>query len=195
MTEPRDPPGTRPRADPTGTVAEFEGMYRSEVGVVTSYFARRTDDPQTTADLTADTFVAAITSFGTFDRRKGTPRAWLLGIARRVFAQHCESVTRSRDVVVRLDGHRVLDTDEIAELLARIDAERVGRGVIEALGALSALDREVIELVDIVGLTPKEAAAALGMSPGALRIRLFRVRGKVRRLAEGAAEGSGGGDE
>ena len=51
------------------------------------------------------------------------------------------------------------------------------------MNELSDTDREVIELVDLVGMAPKDAAKVLGMSSGALRIRLFRVRGKVRDLA------------
>ncbi|RAS61672.1 RNA polymerase sigma-70 factor (ECF subfamily) [Lentzea atacamensis] len=158
-------------------------MYQAEFDVVMAYFARRTADPQTAADLTADTFVAAITSFGTFDRTRGTARSWLLGIARRVFAQHCETVSRGRDVVVRMNGRRVLSGDEIDDLVGRIDAERKGRELVAAMASLPALDREVVELVDLVGMTPKEAAAVLGVSSGALRIRLFRARGKIRDLA------------
>ena len=128
MTAPRHPPPP----SPTRAARAFEEIYEAEFDVVTSYFARRTADPQTTADLTADTFVAAITSFGTFDRSRGTARGWVLGIARRVFAQHCEAVTRGRNVVARIHGRRVLDTDEIADLVTRIDAEREGRELIAA---------------------------------------------------------------
>ncbi|WP_051791552.1 RNA polymerase sigma factor [Amycolatopsis jejuensis] len=184
MTELRYAPARRVRR----TAGAFEEIYRAQVGVVTAYFARRTGDPQTTADLTADTFVAAITSFGTFDPAKGTARAWLFGIARRVFAGHCEAVTRGRDVVVRLGGRRVLGPDELAELDARIDAERAGRALIDLLQTLPQIDREAIELVDLTGLTPSEAAKVLEVSPGALRIRLFRARGKLRKLV-------GAGDE
>lgn len=35
------------------TLAEFEQIYRANVGVLTAYFARRSGDPQTVADLTA----------------------------------------------------------------------------------------------------------------------------------------------
>jgi RNA polymerase sigma-70 factor (ECF subfamily) len=35
--------------------AEFEALYRANVTVVTAYFARRSAEPQTVADLTADT--------------------------------------------------------------------------------------------------------------------------------------------
>ncbi|MFS8102982.1 RNA polymerase sigma factor [Lentzea alba] len=185
MTAPRHPP---PPPSPTRAARAFEEIYESEFDVVMAYFARRTADPQTAADLTADTFVAAITSFGTFDPSRGTARGWVLGIARRVFAQHCEAVTRGRDVVARIHGHRTLDTDEITDLVTRIDAERAGRELIAAMTVLSDVDREVIELVDLVGMTPKDAAIALGMSSGALRIRLFRARGKVRDLAVGGGD-------
>ena len=67
----RAPQGSSGPADRT---SEFEALYRANVAAVTAYFARRSADPQTVADLTADTFVQAITSFVTFDPRKGTPR-------------------------------------------------------------------------------------------------------------------------
>jgi DNA-directed RNA polymerase specialized sigma24 family protein len=77
-------------------VVEFEALYRANVAAVTAYFARRSADPQTVADLTADTFVQAITSFATFDPRKGTPRAWVFGIARRIYAAHCQAHSQQR---------------------------------------------------------------------------------------------------
>jgi hypothetical protein len=64
------------------------------VDAVTAYFARRVAEPQVVADLTADTFVAAITSFGSFDPRKGTARAWVFGIVRRVYASYCETYSQ-----------------------------------------------------------------------------------------------------
>lgn len=163
--------------------AEFEALYRANVAAVTAYFARRTRDPQTAADLTADTFLAAIRSFGRFDPAKGSPRAWVFGIAGNTFARHCARSARDREATALLGGHRELTSDETAEMLDRIDAERSGRVLLEGLAALSPLDREVVDLVHIAGLTPKEAAAALRVSPGALRIRLFRVRKRLRALA------------
>lgn len=183
MAKPERPPETRDDAAPTGLAAEFEQTYRAHVHQVTAYFAHRTADPQTVADLTADTFVQAIKSFATFDPARGSPRSWLFGIARRVFAQHCQQASRGRDTLLRLAGHRQLDMDEAAELVLRIDAERAGRALVEGLAVLAQSDREVIELVDIAGLDRKEAAAALGISLGALRIRLFRARGKLRKAA------------
>lgn len=111
---------------PTSPLDEFEQVYLRNVEVLMGYFARRCRDPQTVADLTSETFVRAMTGFARFDPRRGSDRAWLFGIAARVFARHCEQSAGDRDVVERLGGHRALDEDEFEELAARIDAEREG---------------------------------------------------------------------
>jgi RNA polymerase sigma factor (sigma-70 family) len=141
-----------------GGVAGFEALYRANVAAVTAYFARRSADPQTVADLTADTFVQVITSFTTFDPRKGTPRAWAFGIARRIYAAHCQAHSQQRSRVERLAGRRELAPDEVGELIDRIDAERAGRALVTELTTLPATDRAVVELVDLAGLQPQEAA-------------------------------------
>jgi RNA polymerase sigma-70 factor (ECF subfamily) len=164
-----------------GRLGEFEVLYRAEVATVTAFFARRTRDPQAVADLTADTFVEAMRSFVSYGPAAGSERPWLLTIARRVYAKHCERATRRHDAARRDLARQMLDEDETEQLTDRIDAERPGRELLESLAGLSELDREAVEFVDLAGLTPKEAAAALGVSPGALRVRLFRARAKLRK--------------
>ena len=193
-----DPPGSRahpggppgPGRERRDAVGEFERLYRANVDAVTSFFARRTTDPQAVADLTADTFVAAITSMGTFDPGKGTARAWVFGIARRVHAAHCEARARQHDQARRLAGRRDLPPDHIEELEARIDAERSGRRLLRSLSALPEPDRAAVELVDIAGLRPAEAAKVLGTTAGALRMRLTRARARLRREAGAATDAS-----
>jgi len=183
LRRPPSPPPERPR--PTSKAAvEFERLYRAEVDAVTAFFARRSADPQVVADLTADTFVAAITSYGTFNPRKGTARAWVFGIARRVYAHHCAAYTQQRDGVRKLAGRRVLDADQVGELLDRIDAERAGRDLVNELAALPEADRTLVELVDLTGMPAKEAARAVGISPGAARMRLMRIRARLRSVTE-----------
>ena len=164
-------------------MAEFEALYRANVAVVTAYFARRSTEPQTVADLTADTFVEAITSLSTFDPRKGTPRAWVFGIARRIYAAHCQARSQQRSRVERLAGRRELAPDEVGDLINRIDAERAGRALVSGLATLPATDRAVVELVDLAGLAPKEAAQVLGVAPGTVRMRLMRARARLRKTA------------
>ena len=153
------------------------------MAAVTAYFARRSAEPQTVADLTADTFVQAITSFATFDPRKGTPRAWVFGIARRIYAAHCQAHSQQRRRAERLAGRRELSPDEAGDLFDRIDAERAGRALVTGLTTLPAADRAVVELVDLAGLQPKEAARVLGIPPGTLRMRLMRARARLRKTA------------
>jgi RNA polymerase sigma factor (sigma-70 family) len=173
--------GTGRPAGSSAAAAEFERLYRANVDAVTAYFARRTSDPQLVADLTADTFVAVITGFGSFDPRKGSARSWVFGTARHVFASYCQSYNQQLNQLRRLAGRRDLDPDQVEELLERIDAERDGRSLLSQLAALTAGDREVIELVDIAGLRPKDAAAALGLPPGTVRMRLMRAHARLRK--------------
>ena len=103
-------------------LAEFEQIYRGNVGVVTAYFARRCLDPQTVADLTSETIVRAARAFGGFDPGRGTARAWLFGIAGHVYAHYCAQTSNGRDAAARLAGLVELPVDEIDELARRIDA-------------------------------------------------------------------------
>jgi RNA polymerase sigma factor (sigma-70 family) len=175
--------GTGARGSGDGAAAEFERLYRANVEAVTAYFARRSTDPHVVADLTADTFVTAITSFGSFDPGKGSARSWIFGIARHVYVAHCEAYGRQQGRLQRLAGRRDLESDQVEEMLDRIDAERAGRDLVTGLGMLPDRDRALVELVDIAGLAPKEAAAALGVTPGAVRMRLMRARARLRRDA------------
>ncbi len=173
------PPGSRLDA--------FEQTYRRNVDGVMSYFARRCRDPQTVADLTSETFVRAAVGFGRFDPRRGSDRAWLFGIAAHVFAHYCEQSAGGRTATLRLGGRRTLDLDEIEELTDRIDAERDGAALLSRWEHLPALERSAVELVDLGGLTPIEAAAALGISRVAFRKRLSRARARLGQR-QGAIE-------
>jgi DNA-directed RNA polymerase specialized sigma24 family protein len=72
--------------DHHAATSPFAVAYRDNVGELTSFFARRVNEPQLVADLVSETFVEAIGSLTTFDPARGTARAWLFAIARRVFA-------------------------------------------------------------------------------------------------------------
>src|SRR6185437_10186072 len=88
--------GVAGQAAGASAAAEFERVYRANVDAVSAYFARRTADPQLVADLTADTFVAVIRHFGSFDPGKGTARSWVSGIARHVYASYCQQYSQQQ---------------------------------------------------------------------------------------------------
>jgi RNA polymerase sigma factor (sigma-70 family) len=159
---------------------EFEAVYRESVRPVTAFFARRCRDPQQVADLTSQTFVEAIKSAHSFEGR-GSPTAWLIAIARRVYANHLTDQANGADLLEQLGGRLVLEHDEVEDVAARIDAQRDGRELLDRAARLSGLEREAIELVDLMGLMPKEAARVLGVSPNVLRVRLFRAHKRLRK--------------
>jgi RNA polymerase sigma factor (sigma-70 family) len=158
----------------------FEDLYRAHVGAVTGFFARRSSDPHVVADLTSETFVRAIASMHTF-KGLGTARAWLIAIARAVFAQYCAEMADNREAINRLGGQVVLEEDELEDLVERIDAQQAGRDLLKRAECLSDRERDALELVDYAGMTPRIAARALGISPGTLRVRLFRARTRLRQ--------------
>jgi RNA polymerase sigma factor (sigma-70 family) len=180
----RSSAGAKPATpgSPEGSaLVEFEQIYRANAEVVTAYFARRCAEPQTVADLTSETFVGAATTFASFDPGRGSARAWLFGIATHVYARHCAETADGRAAVARLAGRRALESDEIDELAGKIDAERAGRELIQRCSELPELERAALELVDVSGLSPKEAATALGVSRVVLRKRLSRARARLRK--------------
>jgi RNA polymerase sigma-70 factor, ECF subfamily len=168
------PPATAIHRD--AATAELETIYRANVAGITAFFARRCADPQSVADLTSETFVQAIGSLASFDPRRGSARAWLFGIARHVHARHCAQTASGNHAAAALAAHRALEHDEIEELAARIDDQRAGRELLARMTRLPETERTALELVDLAGLTPREAARALDTSPAALRVRLFRPR-------------------
>jgi RNA polymerase sigma factor (sigma-70 family) len=159
----------------------FGDLYRAHVDAVAGFFARRCSEPQTVADLTSETFVRAISAYRRFDPDRGTARAWLIGIAHNVYRHHLTDLSVSRGTVQRLGGQMVLNEDDTEELAARIDAQHAGRALLQRLAASPEIERVALELVDVMGMTPTEAAQAAGVSAGALRVRLFRARARLRK--------------
>jgi RNA polymerase sigma factor (sigma-70 family) len=158
----------------------LEDFYRTHYTDVVRYFARRLRDPHDVADLVADTFIAAMESAERYDARRGRPLAWLLGIGHNTLRRFHRQRAADRQAATRFAGRRLLDVEDIAVLEEQIAAEQRARPVHALLGELSETDRELVQLVDVMGLTPHEAANAMGLLPGLARVRLFRARARLR---------------
>lgn len=154
----------------------LEAFYREHLALVQRFVARRVANPYDAADLTADIFLAAIDSAAGYRAGSGSPRAWLIGIARNVIASHWRTSARARELTSRIAGRELLDEDATDRILARIDAERLARELYESLAALPDSQRAVTELVVVDGLSLTEAAEALGISAGNARVRYHRAR-------------------
>jgi RNA polymerase sigma-70 factor (ECF subfamily) len=171
------------RASGTDALA-LELLYRRHVGRVIAYAARRCREPQDVADLVAATFVRVIESAHTYDARRGEVLPWIIGIESNLLADRGRRAYREREVLERSLGERPLADDEYARLEERIDAARESREVERALATLDPRQREALLLVGHDGLTDKQAAAALGITPTAFRMRLSRARRALRDALE-----------
>jgi RNA polymerase sigma factor (sigma-70 family) len=124
-------------------------------------------------------------SFGSFDPSRGSGRAWLFGIARRVKWKQRNRTKREEALLQRAAGQWLShDPDALEDLVARVDAEGPGRRLMRQLERLGPIDRAAVELVELAGLTPKETAHVLGVTPGAVRVRLLRARARLRKESE-----------
>src|SRR3954447_22199749 len=66
-----------------GDADAFAAFYRRHARAVAGFFAARTRDAEVAADLTAETFAAALEGGRRFDPSRGPGGRWLEGIAQR----------------------------------------------------------------------------------------------------------------
>ena len=123
-------------------------------------------------DLTNETFEAALRKWRRFDPRRGTPRAWLLAIARSTALDWFRSDARRRKREERA---------EAADPRREVDSfgEGFSAELEEALRALSAGEREVVALRIVLDLDGEETARLLGISVTAVSTRLSRALSKL----------------
>ncbi|PRX95788.1 RNA polymerase sigma factor [Allonocardiopsis opalescens] len=158
----------------------FEAFYRANVAAVQRFVARRVDDPHRAADLTADVFVAVIESAHTYRPGRGGPVGWLYGVARNVVAADRRRSAKEDRTARQVAGRRLVDEDDLAGLVDRIDAQAEARRAYRAMDGLSEGERAVLELVALDGLSAGQAARVLGIGAVAARVRLHRARRVVQ---------------
>lgn len=130
-------------------------------------FAAALIDPDSADDLTQETYLRAFRSLGSFEGR-ASARTWLLGIARRVCADHLRTVVRRRRLDARLTAHAHTDhphPDPSAQL-----------GAADLLRELPRDRREAFVLTQVLGLSYAEAAAVEDVPVGTIRSRVARAR-------------------
>jgi RNA polymerase sigma-70 factor (ECF subfamily) len=158
----------------------LEAVYREHVEAVEQFVARRVSDPYLVADLTADVFVAAIDAAASYRPERGTPVAWLFGVARNVVANEHRRAARELRANARIEGRRLMDEDDLERMQQRIDAAAGARALFEAVAQLPDGERAVLELVALDELTVGEAASVLGVRAVTARVRLHRARSALR---------------
>jgi RNA polymerase sigma-70 factor (ECF subfamily) len=153
--------------------ANAYGELLDEMGPIVMRFVRRHVRPSEDAqDVYQEIFMALHRARHTYEASRPL-EPWLFAIARRVAADH-----RRRGLARQ--AHEVL-VDVIPEAATEADGHLKTR-LEQAVGALSASQREAVRLLRLEGLPADEAAEAAGTTPGALKVRAHRAYKMLREL-------------
>ena len=150
----------------------FTEIFRSFYAKVTA-FAWRRIDRETAKDVVADTFLAA---WRHLDRLPDDPLPWLYRAASFEIAQRHRQIDRDAERSRRAGLEADLTEPDVAQDVVRRKHWR------SAFSHLDETDREILRLVAWEGLGPAAAAAVLGCSTVAFKVRLHRARRRLTSL-------------
>jgi RNA polymerase sigma-70 factor (ECF subfamily) len=160
------------RADRSaGRQARLEELFDAH-GRAVYAFARRRAGAADADEVVSETFLVA---WRRLDDVPADALPWLLGVARRCLANLSRGEARQSAVRVRLAGARPAPATEVGADAAVSEAFR------HALDRLSPAERDAVTLLAWEGLTPDEAAVALGCSRAAVYLRVHRARRRLTR--------------
>lgn len=148
-------------------------VYERHAPAVYRYLGRRVG-VGAAEDLLGEVFVAAVAArLRVRPHESGSALPWLYGIAGNVVRSYRRRSTRP----ALLDEVTAVDWDAVDE---RLDAGSRRQELRVALAGLTEAEREVLLLVAWEGLSPAEAAQALGLTAVAARSRLHRARTRAQ---------------
>jgi RNA polymerase sigma factor (sigma-70 family) len=168
-------------ASPRSPALDFEALYRSARDDVYAYVATLLHDGAAAEDVTAQAFERALRRRRSYDGRKGTPRAWLFGIARNAALDELRRRTRTAALAAEPADLAAPPADEEADRAIRRAVVRT------ALATLPAREREIVALKFHAGLDNAELARVLGVSPSNAGTLLHRAMTKLREAVDARA--------
>src|SRR4051812_37579856 len=101
----------------SGDAEDFGRFYDRYVRSLLAYFMRRTRDPEAAADLTAETFAAALAARSRFRSRPTPASVWLFAIAHHKLTDHHRSGSADERMRRRLGLERLPLAAEDAEMI------------------------------------------------------------------------------
>lgn len=150
--------------------ARLRSVFEAERGRLWRSLLAHTGDPEIASDALAEAFAQAL--------RRGEamrdPAAWVWRAAFRIAGGQLATRRRCREPEELVAPSIDTLPDEVVALL-------------DALARLSELDRRVIVLCLVGGMTATEVSRLVDASPGAVRVRLHRARGRLRVALSGDA--------
>jgi RNA polymerase sigma factor (sigma-70 family) len=157
----------------------FGVFYRRYERAVMGYFMRRTGDPELAADLTAETFAAALRSVRRFKPRGDTAAPWLFGVARHTLLKSLDKRRVEDRARRRLGWEPLTLDDDLLERVARTGGDARVAALLERLprDQAHAVRARVIEEQDYTAI-----AGRLRCSESVVRQRVSRGLGTLRTL-------------
>ena len=170
------------RAEPEA----FAVFYRRHAESLLAYFARRTRDAELAADLTAETFAAALAGAHRHRPDRGPAVAWLYGIARRQLAHAARRGAVEDRARRRLGMAPLTLTDEALERVEALAAADASAQLLrEGLEALPADQREAVLARVLDEQEYAEIAGTARTSESVVRKRVSRGLAGLRSRLEG----------
>lgn len=153
-----------------GDAAAFEIIFRRLSPRVASGLRLMTGSLHLAEDLTQSTFLKVLRARDTYQRGMSVD-VWVWAIARRTWIDERRRFARRSEVLI---GGELLPCDEGADT----------GPLFAALRALPASQREAVLLLKVEGLSAAEAAAVVGTTEGAIKMRAQRGYEQLRRTLE-----------
>jgi RNA polymerase sigma-70 factor (ECF subfamily) len=180
MTDPRSDEAllAAARSEPEA----FAEFYRRHVRALIGYFLRRTRDAELAADLTAETFAAALDGCHRFRPEQGPAVGWLYGIARRQLA-HAHRRGAVEDRARRRLGMAPLALDDTT--LAEVEALADVAALSAALSTLPSDQRDAVRSRVLDDREYADIALSARTSESVVRKRVSRGLAGLRSRLEG----------
>jgi RNA polymerase sigma factor (sigma-70 family) len=156
---------------------DFGLFYDRYIDMLLGYFARRAGDPEVAADLTAETFAAALASRRRFRRSKTPAVAWLFGIAQHKLADYRRRGAAEDRMRRRLGIERVPVGVEDRELIAMLGRDAAWQLIDE----LPPEQREAVRAHVLDDQPYADIAVATDTSEAVVRKRVSRGLGALRQ--------------
>ena len=166
-----------------GDAGAGDALYRRYAAELRRYFARMESRDAGADDLVQETFVRVLRYGASFDTARPF-RGWLFTIARNVGL----AAARARPDVVPLTDVTLASGDDAGRDLHTRESLAIVRS---ALQALPEADRAVLVLAKLEGRSYRDVARALGITEGAVKVRVFRALQRLRNHLR--AQGNPGG--
>jgi len=162
-----------------GDEAAFGALYESLAGRLYGYIRRHVSDRQACDDLLQETFLRMHRARGTFVTGAAV-LPWAFAIARRLVIDQAGRNRRSPSLVGDVDPEPLAAVAGADRPEQAVEARQLAQRLTGALAQLPDSQRTAFELLKQEGLTLTEAAAVLGITTTAVKLRAHRAYGSLR---------------